>query len=299
MNMPSENKLLHSPSLELWLILLGGGILFSLVTLGLQRDLGAFRILQGILGIIYALCVPGYLIQLSLFPKRDDLNWDGRLALSFGLSIAIMAPLALILNQFERGLSLIPLTSTWLGLIVVFVIIAALRQMECPPADRARLRFKLPLRETWMLETPSQRRLLIALSVTLLIALSAGIGLAILPPPGSEFTEFYILGEEGLAEKYPYTVSIDQPVQITVGINNLEGKDMTYTLEAHDTSGVIGELGPISLQNQQATEFQFTFTPGSPGEDVEINFYLFQAGVAEPYREVRLITDVVTAGGLP
>lgn len=297
--MSLEPKKHYPPSTELWLILLGGGILFSLVTLGLQRDLGAFRILQGILGIIYALCVPGYLIQLSLFPKREDLNWDGRLALSFGLSIAIMAPLALILNQFERGLSLIPLTSTWLGLIVVFVIIAALRQRKCPPADRARLRFKLQIRETWMLEPPSQRRLLIALSVTLLIALSAGIGLAILPPPGSEFTEFYILGEEGMAEKYPYTVIIDQPVQITMGINNLEGETMTYTLEAHDASGVIGELGPLTLQDDESSEFDFYFIPRTLGEDVEINFFLFQSGIAEPYRETRLITDVVTAGGTP
>jgi uncharacterized membrane protein len=202
--MSSNRKTLYLPAAELRLILAGGGLLGALLILNSQTELWAFSLLQALLGIVYALCVPGYLIQLSLFPRREDLNWDGRLALSFGLSIAIVAPLALILDQFEAGLGLVPYTTTWMGLILLLVIIAAIRQMRVRPDQRAGLRWELSLREVWDNESKSGRRLLILLSISLLVGLSAGIGLAILPAPGSTFTEFYILGEEGMAELYPY-----------------------------------------------------------------------------------------------
>ena len=283
----------HPPAPELWLILIGGGILLTLVNLGIQRDLGIFSILQGILGIIYALCVPGYLIQLSLFPKREDFNWDGRLALSFGLSIAIMAPLALILDQFERGLSLRPMTYTWLGLIFVLVIIAYIRQMSLEPAKRTGLRWELSLREVWAGESKSGRRLLILLSISLLVGLSAGIGLAILPALGSTFTEFYILGEEGMAESYPYTIELPGTTEITIGVRNLEGEDHYYHVEAWDTSGLIGSSLPFVVRDGQGTEFSLAFTPGETGDDVKISFFLLIDGGSTPYRTLHLFTRVV------
>jgi uncharacterized membrane protein len=129
-----------------------------------------------------------------------------------------------------------------------------------------------------------------------MLSISAGIGLAILPITGSSFTEFYILGEESKAESYPYIVVVDQPVSITVGINNREGMEMLYTLEAEDASGVIGVNSPIILQDGESIEFQFTFTPRASGEGVPIHFYLYRYGITEPYRETYLIADVVREG---
>jgi uncharacterized membrane protein len=291
--MSSNRKRLYLPAAELRLILAGSGLLCILLVLNSQTELWAFSLLQALLGIVYALCVPGYLFQLSMFPRREDLNWDGRLALSFGLSIAIVAPLALVLDQFEAGLGLVPYTTTWVGLILLLVIIAAIRQMHVRPDQRAGLRWELSLREVWQGESKSGRRLLILLSISLLVGLSAGIGLAILPAPGSTFTEFYILGEEGMAELYPYTIELPGTSEITVGVRNLEGEDHYYHVEAWDASGLVGSSLPFVVRDGAGTEFPLAFKPGETGEDVKISFFLLLDGGSTPYRMLHLYTRIV------
>jgi uncharacterized membrane protein len=291
--MYKSRRNVYSPELELGLILNGGSLLYVLVILGSHNDLYFLRLLQALLGIPYALLALGYLLQLILFPRREDLNWDNRLALSFGLSIAIVAPLPIILFHFQGNLSLVLFTTTWFALLFLFVVITALRQIYIVPEKRARLRWSISVCEVWENETRSGRMLLILLSVSLLISLVAGFGLAVLPLPSSEFTEFYILGEDGMGENYPYTLVINQPAQITLGIINQENKAMLYTVEAQDETGVIGQDGPFVLDDQESTEFQFTFYPASGGEKVEINFYLFRFGITEPHSTTRLIADVL------
>lgn len=291
--MSSNRKKLHLPTVELRLILAGGGLLCALLILDSQVDLWGLNLLQAVLGIVYTLCVPGYLFQLSLFPRREDMNWDGRLALSFGLSIAIVAPLALVLDQFEAGLSMVPYTAAWLGVILVLVIIAALRQVTLPPDERAGLRWSFSPRAVLAGESKSGRWLLILLFVTLLVGLCAGVGLALLPLPSSTFTEFYILGEEGMAERYPYKIELPGAAEILVGVRNLEGEAHYYHVEAWDATGLVGASLPFALKDQEGTEFNFAFTPVETGEEVRINFFLYLDGGSQPYRTLHLYTRVV------
>jgi uncharacterized membrane protein len=291
--MSSKRKKLYLPALELRLILAGGGLLCALLIFNSQIELWALSLLQAVLGILYTLCVPGYLLQLILFPRREDLNWDGRLGLSFGLSIAIVAPLALALDQFEAGLSLVPFTAAWMGVILLLVMIAAVRQLRLAPAERAGLRWSFSFRSVWAGENKSGRWLLVLLFLTLLVGLGAGIGLALLPLPSSSFTEFYILGEAGLAESYPYTLAAGQPFEIIVGVRNLEGEAHYYQVQAWDGSGLIGASLPFVLKDGELTEFGFTFTPVETGPDVKIRFELFINGGLQPYRALHLYTRVV------
>jgi len=54
-----------------------------------------FRI---ILGLPMVLFFPGYTLISALFPRKDSLSGVERLALSFGLSIAVVPLIGLILN---------------------------------------------------------------------------------------------------------------------------------------------------------------------------------------------------------
>jgi len=61
-----------------------------------------------ILGLPLVLFLPGYSLIAALFPGKDDLDAIERIALSFGLSIAITPLLGLALNYTPFGIRLSP-----------------------------------------------------------------------------------------------------------------------------------------------------------------------------------------------
>ena len=63
-----------------------------------------------ILGLLFVLFLPGYSLIAALFPKKKDLDTIERLALSFGLSIAITPLIGLLLNYTPFGIRLTPIT---------------------------------------------------------------------------------------------------------------------------------------------------------------------------------------------
>jgi len=62
-----------------------------------------------ILGLPLVLFLPGYALIAALFPRKDDLDGIERIALSFGLSIAITPLLGLALNYTPFGIRLSPI----------------------------------------------------------------------------------------------------------------------------------------------------------------------------------------------
>ena len=62
-----------------------------------------------ILGLPLVLFLPGYSLIATLFPRKDDLDAIERVALSFGLSIAITPLLGLALNYTPFGIRLLPI----------------------------------------------------------------------------------------------------------------------------------------------------------------------------------------------
>ncbi|MEN6519248.1 MAG: DUF1616 domain-containing protein [Methanospirillum sp.] len=80
------------------------------------------------------------------------------------------------------------------------------------------------------------------LSWVLLIAVVAAIGLTVvlsqLPPREEPFTEFYLLGNDGIAEDYPFDLRAGQGQPVIMGITNHEGAPASYVVEvwaAHET----------------------------------------------------------------
>src|SRR4029453_5369256 len=61
-------------------------------------------LLQVPLGLLGALLAPGYALTVALFPRRDQIDGLARAALSFGLSVAVLPVLALVLNALPWGI---------------------------------------------------------------------------------------------------------------------------------------------------------------------------------------------------
>lgn len=80
------------------------------------------------------------------------------------------------------------------------------------------------------------------LSWVLLLAVVAAIGLTVilsqLPPREEPFTEFYLLGNDGIAEDYLFDLRVGRGEPVIIGITNHEGVPQSYVVEiwaAHET----------------------------------------------------------------
>ena len=81
--------------------------------------------LRYVLGSLFILYLPGYALIEALYPRGDELEPLERLALSIGLSLALVPLVGLILNYTPWGIRLTPVTIS-LALLTEFLIVYAL-----------------------------------------------------------------------------------------------------------------------------------------------------------------------------
>ena len=89
-----------------------------------------------ILGLPLVLFLPGYSLIAALFPRKDDLDAIERIALSFGLSIAIVPLLGLALNYTPFGIRLFPILIVLSIFTISLAIGAYVRRYKIPEEDR-------------------------------------------------------------------------------------------------------------------------------------------------------------------
>jgi len=82
-----------------------------------------------LLASVFVLFLPGYSFIKALFPVKEIDNVE-RIALSIGMSLAIVAINALILNYTPWGISTIPITLSLLGLTLTLSTAAVVREHQ-------------------------------------------------------------------------------------------------------------------------------------------------------------------------
>jgi uncharacterized membrane protein len=279
-------------------VFLLGLILVVLVTAQVEGLPALLPMLRLLLGLGYVFFVPGYALQAALFPRRDDLDGPERLALSIGLSVAVVPPMALLLDALPWGIHTWPIVTAEALFIAGCAGVALWRRRQLAEGTRFVPSSKLDWRSWWAEQDRTQRRLFALLSVALLLFAIAAAAIILSPKPGERLTEFYLLGPEGLAESYPRLAIAGKPVTVTVGIANREGVATQYTVGVFNGSQRIGLAGPLVLQAEETDERAIAFTPLEVGEDVKVDFFLYRDGDAEPYRSLWLWLEV-TAEGQP
>jgi len=89
-----------------------------------------------VLGLLLVLFLPGYSLIAALFPGNDDLDGIERIALSFGLSIAVVPLLGLALNYTPFGIRLVPILVVLSAFTVSLAVIACVRRLGLPEGER-------------------------------------------------------------------------------------------------------------------------------------------------------------------
>ncbi len=94
-----------------------------------------------ILGIPMVLFLPGYALIAALFPRKNDLDGIERLALSFGLSIAVVPLIGLGLNFTPFGIRLVPILVSLSVFTLAMLLIAYLRRSKLSEEERFEVPF--------------------------------------------------------------------------------------------------------------------------------------------------------------
>jgi len=248
--------------------------------------------LRIVFGLLFILFFPGYTLMAALFPKKESLDTIERIALSFGLSIAVVSLIVLVLNYTPWGIRLEPIFFS----IAVFIIIASLigtyRRLGIPDEWQRfepHLRIRLPRWGGW---SKMDKALLGVLLISIIASIGAVAYAVATPKVGESFTEFYIVGPGGMAGDYPQELALGEEGTIIVGIVNHEHQATAYTIEVRIDGEQVQEIGPISLAHEEKWEEPVIFVPSKAGEDLKVEFILYKDDESEPYRELDFRLDV-------
>jgi len=270
---------------EFWLIAVASILLTVLI------GCGAAGTLRVILGLPFVLFFPGYTLIAALFPGRDDLDGIERVALSFGLSIAVVPLLGLILNYTPWGIRLYPILITLLVFTTAMSVVSIYRRNKLNEAERFTISWPLPIPK-WKGLSGLDKVLSVALVGAILFALGSLYYVATTPKVGEKFTEFYVLGPGGKAEGYPRELRIKEGKEVILGVVNHEYRRVAYSIEVRMDGYTKQTIGPVELNHEEKYEGNFILSAVETHKNMKVEFLLTKDGESEPYRTLHLWVDV-------
>ncbi|MCK4678981.1 MAG: DUF1616 domain-containing protein [Bacteroidales bacterium] len=255
--------------------------------------------IRTVLGLPIVLFFPGYALIAALFPRKDDLDGIERVALSFGLSIAVVPLLGLGLNYTPWGIRLIPILITLVIFTLGMCVITIYRRSELPEEEA----FSVPFAALYaslseeIFTSPQSRldkMLTVILVISILVSVIMLVYVVVTPKQGEKFTEFYILGPGGMADDYPTELNISDNKMVIVGIVNHEYDVVSYSLELVLDNELLAQYQEtIMLSHNETWERNVTFTPDKAGEDMKLQFLLYKEyNYTAPYRDLHLWINV-------
>ncbi|MDI9394640.1 MAG: DUF1616 domain-containing protein [Euryarchaeota archaeon] len=258
-------------------------------------------VFRNILGLPLVLFLPGYALIAALFPAKSDLDGIERTALSFGLSIAVVPLIGLGLNYTPWGIRLLPILISLSVLTLVMCGIAYLRRAKLPEDDAFGISFTKTALElkAEILEKPEpglDRALTVILVISILLSVATLVYVIITPKEGEHFTEFYILGPEGMADNYPTNYTLGESREVIVGVVNHEYRTVNYTMEVKLENKPLPlpeNIRYVSLAHNETWEKPLTLTPPDEGRNMKLEFLLFnETDKNTPYRDLHLWINV-------
>jgi uncharacterized membrane protein len=275
---------------DLTIIAVLNTLVLLLAALGQFPPLSLPGMLRIALGALYLVFAPGYALLAALLPFPRQISTLNRLTLAVGLSLAVTPILGLALNDVPGGISLWSSLVFLSSLTGLSLTVASLRRWNFvraqPTAHLAETRPRAAVEE-------QQFRLD---GGSLLVVAAVLVGLAILlyvltaPTPEKQFTEFSLLGPDGLAEEYPLSAVAGQALTLSAGLANHEGRAMTYTLTATVAGQPVSPPQSLTVADGAAQTLVVPVTFAASGQKQLLELALTVDG--QVYRRLYLYVDV-------
>jgi hypothetical protein len=134
---PSILAYLHSGKAYWYWTTIILAIITTILVFTVPEDAYPFIYARYILGSIFVLWMPGYAFIKALFPTKlpiqtssPELDNLERIALSIGMSLALVPIMGLLLNYTPWGIRLTPITLSLLALTLTFATVAVIREHQ-------------------------------------------------------------------------------------------------------------------------------------------------------------------------
>lgn len=243
-----------------------------------------------VLGLPFVLFFPGYTLIAALYPRHDDLDGIERLALSLGLSLAVVPLIGLVLNYTPWGIRLVPIVVSLTLFVAVSSLIAANKRRQLVPVERFPADVRPFLQALGRLPWRAVGVAVALIAIVLLLGFRFGVlgGTRV----GEAFTEFYVLGPGGKAEGYPRRLITGEPAEVILGVINHEGHGAQYGIQVKTGDDLLQTVGPIRLDADQKWEGRVTFAARHPSTRAKVEFFLFKDSTSTPYRKLHLWLEV-------
>ena len=247
------------------------------------------------------LFLPGYALIAMLFPEKSGLEGMERIALSVAMSASVVPLIGLALSFTPWKIKEMSLLTGFSVFTLIMLVVAYIRRRNLP-ADRT---FEVSFRTIALTlisevmgeqESKTEKNLRIILALSFLILIGTGAYFVLVPQEKEPFTEFYILGNNRMANNYTTQYMQGETGTYIVGITNNEHKTMDYTMEVRLENRSLQlpqNLQHIRLAQNTTLEEPLVITPSVKGKNMKLEFLLFNETEKNvPYKNLRLWINV-------
>ena len=225
---------------------------------------------------LFIIFLPGYSIITIIFPRRNDLKIIERLALSFILSIAITL-LSGITLKYITSETILTSTIFFISMFTLFIqLVLFLRREQVSESFNSGLtELSKSFKSSFNAKSQRNKIISIVLVIFIIFVISMTAYIIASPKEAEKYTEFYILGQDGMASNYPTNLTAGETGNVTVGIVNHEHSTVNYEMIIKLDNQTIGEKN-ITLSNNQTYLEPFTFIHYSYGQNRKMEFLLYK-----------------------
>lgn len=250
--------------------------------------------LRIILGLPFALFLPGFLLTAVLFPKKDEIDGLTRITISVGLSIIIVPLIGLLLNYLSLGVRLLPMMLSLIFLDIFLLFLSWYRRTNLPEEKRFSLTLTIDLLK-WSNKTKGTNIIHAALLITGFLLIFTSVFILSSPKTGKGLTEFYITGQDDITAGYPDQINVGENGTVKAVIVNNEHQKTRYRMDILVDGDIFQTISPIDIENQEKQEITVLFNTEELEGLVNVEFLLYRDGQdMKPYRQLRLWVEILS-----
>ena len=231
------------------------------------------------------------MLMAIFFPKRDRMDGTERMAMTFVLSLIIVAICGYVLNFTQWGVKLYAVLVTLTIFILLTSLIAWYRIRKLSGTERLTISLNLP-RFSFSSRNRFEKILISILAIAVLGTIGTVSYLIAVPRTGELFTEFYILGPGGEIGDYPAELTLGTETMITAVIVNKEHETITYRVQSLINGVINSELGPLVLNRDEKQSIIISLQPVMAGKNQKVEFLLYKQPQAEVYRSLYILVNI-------